>query len=67
MSPHPIIDEMPTMRDVEQADPRQLVAWHLYLRPTMMNEELDIVKAIARRVDALPQSVREAAQEALRR
>jgi hypothetical protein len=48
---NPIIDEMPTMTQVENADAYQLVKWHLWLRPTMMNSELDVVKAITRRVD----------------
>lgn len=53
-----IIDEMPSLRDVETATPAQLVAWHHRLRPTMMNDELVIVKAIARRYDAIPENVR---------
>lgn len=53
-----VIHDMPTMRDVETATPSQLVAWHHRLRPTMMNDELVIVKAIARRYDAIPENVR---------
>lgn len=55
-----IIDEMPTQTEVENADAYQIVEWHLYLRPTMMNEELNIVKAITQRYDRMPSSVREA-------
>lgn len=55
-----IIDEMPTQTEVENADSYKLVCWHLFLRPTMMNEELNIVKAIAQRYDRLPSSVRQA-------
>lgn len=54
-----IIDEMPAMGDVERAEPYQLVCWHLYLRPTMSNDELPIVKAIARKYDAMPPGDRE--------
>lgn len=53
-----VIDAMPTMRDVEACDQRQIVAWHHRLRPTMMNDELVIVKAIARRYDAIPEHLR---------
>lgn len=53
-----VIDEMPTRQQVINAEPYQLVCWHLFLRPTMMNEELDIVKAITRRYDNLPEGVR---------
>ncbi len=62
-----VIDEMPTMGDVERAEPRQLVEWYLYLRPTMLQEELDIVKAIARRYEAMSPSLREQLQGELRR
>jgi hypothetical protein len=54
-----IIDEMPTQQQVLSAEPYQIVAWHLYLRPTMSNDELHIVKAIARRYDAMVPSERE--------
>lgn len=54
-----IIDEMPTFGQVEHADAEQIVTWHLFLRPTMANEELDIVKAIARRYEMLAPSLRE--------
>lgn len=56
--PNRIIDEMPTQGEVIGASAYQIVCWHHYLRPTMLNEELDIVKAIARKYDALPESVR---------
>lgn len=65
MSRH-VIDEMPTLTQVEQADAEQIVEWHLYLRPTMMNEELDIVKAIARKYDAMPPQMREGFAQRLR-
>ena len=47
--PNRIIDEMPTMSQVGEAAPYQVVCWYHYLRPTMFNDELVIVKAIARR------------------
>lgn len=53
-----IIDEMPTIRQVEDADSYQIVRWHHFLRPTMSNEELPIVKMIARRYDAMPEGQR---------
>lgn len=61
-----VIDDMPTMSEVENAEPRQLVEWYFYLRPTIANEELNIVKAIAARVDRLPGSVRQRLQNELR-
>lgn len=62
-----VIDEMPTQHQVENATAEQLVAWQLYLRPTMHQDELQIVKAIDRRYNALAGSVREAMQRKLRR
>lgn len=56
--PNRVIDEMPTRTDVEGATKYQIVCWHHYLRPTMFNEELDIVKAIAMRYDRMPESFR---------
>lgn len=56
--PNRIIDDMPTMGQVENAEPYQIVCWHHYLRPTMMNDELIVVKAIARKYEAMPESVR---------
>lgn len=53
MSPFRVIDEMPDRRAVQAADDYQLVCWHLFLRPTMNNDELDIVKAIAARYERL--------------
>lgn len=62
-----VIDEMPDRATVIEATPEQIVEWHIYLRPTMANEELDIVKAIAQRYDRLPASVREHYAAVLRR
>lgn len=56
--PNRIIDHMPTMGEVENAIPYQIVCWHHYLRPTMMNDELVIVKAIARRYEGLNEILR---------
>jgi hypothetical protein len=56
--PKQIIDEMPTMRQVEEAPPYQIVVWNHYLRQTMMNEELIVVKAIARRYEELNEMLR---------
>lgn len=47
------------MRQVEEADALQLVCWHLFLRPTWTNDELPIVKSIARRYDAIPDAQRQ--------
>lgn len=54
-----IIDEMPTQAQVSEADVYDIVRWHLFLRPTMSNDELVVVKAIAQRYDAMAPSVRE--------
>lgn len=62
-----VVTEMPTQRQVMDGTAREIVTWHLYLRPTQMQEELNIVKAIARRYDALPSSDRERLQHELRR
>jgi hypothetical protein len=53
-----IIDLFPSLREVQSATAEQIVAWHVRLRPTMFNEELPVVKAIARRYDALPEGTR---------
>jgi hypothetical protein len=55
-----VIDEFPTRADVLAAGGYRIVEWHLFLRPTMTNDELDIVKAIAQRYERLPASTREA-------
>jgi hypothetical protein len=62
-----IIDEMPTLSQVQAASAHEIVLWHLYLRPTASNSELDVVKAIARRYDAMPASMRERIAARLRR
>lgn len=62
-----VVDEMPTPGQVEAAGAREIVRWHLYLRATMSNEELLIVKAIARRYDQMPSAIRERLTAALRR
>jgi hypothetical protein len=54
-----IIDTMPTLTEVENADRRSIVDWYLHLRPTMFNEELVIVKLIARRYESMAASERE--------
>lgn len=54
-----IIDEMPTLTEVENADRQQIVKWHLFLRPTMSNDELPIIKKIAQRYEQIPSEVRE--------
>ena len=59
-----IIDEMPTLTQVEQADPAQLAQWYFYLRPIMSNDEMVVVKTVARRFDALPDETRQRAQAA---
>jgi hypothetical protein len=51
--PNRIIDEMPTLSDVEAADAYTIVCLNHYLRPVMSNDELVVVKAIARRYDNL--------------
>lgn len=56
--PNKVIDTMPTMTEVENAGPYQIVCWNHFLRPTMMNDELNVVKAIARKYDAMPESQR---------
>jgi hypothetical protein len=53
-----MIDEFPTLSEAENADAYQLVCWHHYLRPTMINAELDTVKVIVRRYYELPENVR---------
>lgn len=55
-----IIDTMPTLGEVESADQLQIVRWYLFLRPTMSNDELVIVKAIAARFERMPESSRSA-------
>lgn len=62
-----IIDEMPTMTQVENANPDEIVAWHLFLRPTMSNEELPVVKAIAAKYDRMAPDTRESITARLRR
>ncbi len=62
-----IIDEFPTLTQVENATDYQIVCWNFYLRPTMMNEELVVVKTIAQRYDRMPSSVREAHMVTARR
>ena len=52
------INNMPTMTQVENAEPYDIVRWQHYLRPTFSNEELPVVKAIARRYDAMPEAIR---------
>jgi hypothetical protein len=58
--PYRMIDEMPSIGEVEDAEQYQIVAWHLFLRPTLMNEELSVVKAIAQRYDRMSAVEREA-------
>lgn len=65
--PYRIIDEMPTQTEVENALPQDIVRWHLFLRPTMANDELYIVKAITQRYDRLPAEARERLAGQLRR
>lgn len=65
--PRLVVTEMPTQRQVMDGTAREIVTWHLYLRPTRMQDELNIVKAIARRYDALSPSDRERIQTELRR
>lgn len=65
--PNRIIDDMPTIGQVEAATGYQLVCWHHYLRPTMFNEELFVVKAIARRYDSMPEALRTPLVERARR
>lgn len=55
-----VIDQMPSISEVECAEPYQIVAWHLFLRPTLMNEELVVVKAIAQRYDRMAAEQRQA-------
>jgi hypothetical protein len=54
-----VIDEFPTLTQVENAEPYEIVCWYLYLRPTFTNDELPIVKQISHRYDAMPAPVRE--------
>lgn len=62
-----VIDEMPTRTEVESASSERIVEWQLFLRPTMMNEELDIVKAIAQRYDRMSSRQREGLAAMLRK
>lgn len=62
-----ILDEVPTPLQVADADACAIVDWHLHLRPPMSNAELDVVKAITRRYDALSASERERWGRHLRR
>lgn len=55
-----IVDQMPTLAEVEAAGGYQIVVWHLFLRPTMSNDELAVVKAIAARYDRMGPAEREA-------
>jgi hypothetical protein len=52
------IDDMPMLFAVEQADDYQIVCWNHYLRRALFNEELGVIKAIARRYDSLSEGVR---------
>lgn len=54
-----VIDDMPTLTQVENASAHEIVAWHLFLRPTMSNEELPTVKLIAARYDRMSPDTRE--------
>jgi hypothetical protein len=62
-----VIDELPTRAQVLAAGDYQLVRWHLFLRPTASNDELDVIKAIAMRYDRLPAAAREAHASRARR
>lgn len=54
-----IIDDFPTLSQVETAKPYDIVCWYLCLRPTMTHEEMPILKAIARRYDDLHDQARQ--------
>lgn len=62
-----VIDEMPTIGEIESATEEEIVEWHLYLRPTVMQEELHNVKAITLRYEQMAPSTRERIQRELRR
>lgn len=62
-----IIDEMPTLTQVQNASAHEIVLWQLYLRPTASNAELDVVKAVTRRYDAMSPATRESIARRLRR
>jgi tyrosine-protein phosphatase YwqE len=56
--PNRVIDEMPTMQQVEDAGAYEIVCWNHYLRPVMSNDELVVVKAIDRRYQQLNEITR---------
>lgn len=56
--PRRIIDEMPTRGQVERASDYEIVCWQFYLRPTMSNTELEVVKLIATKYEQLPDGIR---------
>jgi hypothetical protein len=58
--PSRIIDQMPTLAQIENATDYEIVAWHLFLRPTVSNSELVFVKAVAARYERMPSTIREA-------
>jgi hypothetical protein len=58
MSPFAPIDEMPTMSEVENADNYRIVCWHHYLRQSIFNDELVVIKKIAQRYDQMNVSTR---------
>jgi hypothetical protein len=62
-----IIDEMPALTQVQSASAHEIVLWQFYLRPTLSNDELGIVKAIARRYDAMSPATRESIARRVRR
>lgn len=62
-----IIDEMPTPMEVAMASAHEIVLWQFYLRPTVSNDELIIVRAIARKYDAMAPATRESIGRRIRR
>jgi hypothetical protein len=52
---------------VEKATAHEIVAWYFYLRPTMSNDELPIVKAIAGRYERMDSGTRDALRARVQR
>jgi hypothetical protein len=62
-----IIDEMPTLAQVQVASAHEIVLWQFYLRPTISNDELGVVRAITRKYDAMSPATRESIGRRVRR
>ena len=62
-----VIDEFPTPQQVREASEYEIVCWYFYLRPTMSNDELPILKAVAGRYERMNSNLRDTLRQRAQR